>query len=96
MEIKFLIRGKNSQLLAVDDDILIGEMLFAVADAGALEINHTEVDPCSKGKGIGTRLVHAAVEYARGNKLKIIPNCPFVKSVMSKNTDYHDIWQPAV
>jgi predicted GNAT family acetyltransferase len=67
--------------------------LMSYVDAGADKfiIDHTEVEPAYAGKGVGTALVLAAVEYARLNGLKIIPICPFAKAVFMKRDDIGDV-----
>lgn len=54
-------------------------------------IDHTEVNPESNGKGFGKMMVVKAVEYAREQKLKIIPLCPFAKSIFDKNPEFNDV-----
>lgn len=54
-------------------------------------IDHTEIDSVLGGKGIGRQLVHTAVEYAREKNIKIMPLCPFAKSVFDKEPTYEDV-----
>jgi predicted GNAT family acetyltransferase len=54
-------------------------------------IEHTEVDEVLRGKNIGYELVHAGVEYARHHGLKIIPLCPFARSVINKKPEFQDV-----
>lgn len=54
-------------------------------------IEHTEVSEKLKGQGAGKRLVDHAVNYARQNHLKIVPLCPFAKSVFEKIDAYKDV-----
>lgn len=54
-------------------------------------INHTEVDDALRGTGAGARLVEAAVAWARAEGLRIMPLCPFARSVFAKRTDYADV-----
>ncbi len=62
------------------------------SDAGdRIIISHTEVDGSLKGKGVGKQLVSAAVAYARKNNIKIVPLCPFARSVFQKTPDYNDV-----
>jgi len=49
------------------------------------------VDDSLAGKGVGLQLVHTAVEYARTHGMKIIPLCPFAKSVFDKKIEYRDV-----
>ncbi|MCR6638160.1 MAG: N-acetyltransferase [Sporocytophaga sp.] len=54
-------------------------------------IEHTEVSDKLKGKGIGKQLVDYAVAFARDRNIKIIPLCPFAKSVFEKFKGYEDV-----
>jgi predicted GNAT family acetyltransferase len=36
-------------------------------------------------------LVEYAVNYARENNFKITPICPYVKIVIERNKEYHDL-----
>jgi predicted GNAT family acetyltransferase len=54
-------------------------------------IEHTEVSDKLKGKGIGKQLVDYAVAFARERTIKIIPLCPFAKSVFEKFKGYEDV-----
>jgi predicted GNAT family acetyltransferase len=44
-----------------------------------LFLMHTEVPPALESQGLGTKLAHAALEYARQNDLTVIAICPFVQ-----------------
>lgn len=54
-------------------------------------IEHTEVDDAFGGRGLGKQLVAAAVKYARTHNIKIIPLCPFAKSVFDRVAEYGDV-----
>lgn len=91
MEIQQFDRETKGFFKAVADDIEAGRMTYSWAGSEKFIIDHTEVNPDFKGQGVGNQMVHAAVAYARTNGLKIIPLCPFAKSVFDKRTDYHDV-----
>jgi len=65
----------------------LAEMTYNMAGDALLIIEHTEVADELRGKNVGYQLVHTAVEYARTNHLKILPLCPFSKSVFDKKRD---------
>ena len=44
-----------------------------------------------RGQGAGKKMVEIAVVYAREKNLKILPLCPFAKSVFDKTLDYSDV-----
>lgn len=54
-------------------------------------IEHTEVGDELRGQNVGYQLVHTAVEYARVNNVKILPLCPFAKSVFDKKPEFADV-----
>jgi uncharacterized protein len=68
----------------------LAEMTYTVAGSRVI-IDHTDVDDRLRGKGAGRRLVRAAVEWARAENQKLMPLCPFAKSVFDKTADYSDV-----
>lgn len=46
---------------------------------------HTVVPPEHRGKGYGGLLAAAALDYARAQKLEVVPLCPFVRAYMERN-----------
>jgi predicted GNAT family acetyltransferase len=69
----------------------VAEMTYVWAGTDRIIIDHTEVKPVLKGKGAGKQLVSAAVEYARTKGIKIVPLCPFAKSVFDKVPELRDL-----
>ncbi len=63
---------------------ILAEMTYSMAGDNLMIIDHTEVSDELRGKNVGYQLVHTAVEYAREKQIKIIPLCPFAKSVFDK------------
>jgi len=68
----------------------LAEMTYSMA-GDKLIIDHTDVSEALRGTGSGGKLVAAAVEWARTNGKKILPLCPFAKSVFDKTPDYRDV-----
>jgi len=52
---------------------------------------HTEVPKQHEGRGIGTMLVKAGLDYAREEGLKVVPVCPFFASYMKRHPEVHDL-----
>jgi len=73
------------------DNKSVAEMTFVFAGSDRFIIDHTEISPANAGKGYGKMMVAKAVEYARGNGMKIIPLCPYAKSVFDKTPEYKDV-----
>jgi predicted GNAT family acetyltransferase len=84
------VGGKGMFYVGMDGNIL-AEMVYSMPSENKMIIEHTEVDDSLSGKGVGLQLVHTAVEYARTHNIKIIPLCPFAKSVFDKKPEYRDV-----
>jgi predicted GNAT family acetyltransferase len=53
----------------------------------AFTINHTEVPPSLGGRGLGGKLVAAAVAFARASKLRVVPNCSYARAWIAKHPE---------
>ena len=91
MIIKHEENGNKGAFIAIEDNVQIGEMTYSVAGADKIIIDHTEVDENQKGKGIGKILLSKLVDYVREKQIKVIPLCPFAKSVFDKDVDIRDV-----
>ncbi|MEM7457906.1 MAG: GNAT family N-acetyltransferase [Pseudomonadota bacterium] len=69
------------------------EMTYSRAGATRIIIDHTGVPEALKGRGVGKRLVEAAVKDARAEGFKIIPLCPFAKATLDKTPEWQDVVQ---
>ena len=85
-----LVGNKGLFYVEVDGNIL-AEMVYTMASPTKMIIEHTEVSDELKGKNVGYRLVTTAVDYARQHNIKIIPLCPFAKSVFDRKVDLRDV-----
>lgn len=81
----------KGQFVLLDTDKQIGIMTYSVAGTDKIIIDHTEVDPAYKGQGLGEKLVMAGVDFAREQKIKILPLCPYAKSIFAKKEDIQDV-----
>jgi predicted GNAT family acetyltransferase len=91
MVVKHEITETKGAFLAFENENKIGEMTYSSAGNDKIIIDHTEVHPDEKGKGIGRVLLDKAVEYARDNNIKIIPLCPYAKSMFDRDVNIRDV-----
>ena len=82
--------GHKGAFVMERDARRLAEMTYSMAGIRAI-IDHTTVDDALRGTGAGKKLVEAAVQWARAEKLKILPLCPFAKSVFDKTPAYADV-----
>lgn len=90
-EVQLKIEGKKGFFHIEIEGKQEAMMTFVFAGEDKIIIDHTEVNPRNEGKGLGKKMVTKAVEYARENNIKIIPLCPFAKSVFDKVAEFRDV-----
>lgn len=91
MEIKQIDEGSKGYFQAVEDEVEAGRMTYTWAGTGKFIIDHTEVNPAFAGRSVGKKMVMEAVAFAREKSLKILPLCPFAKSVFDKTAEIRDV-----
>jgi predicted GNAT family acetyltransferase len=84
MEIKHREIGSKGLFYIEIDNEKLAEMSYSKAGDKLIIIDHTEVSEQLKGKSAGKQLLQAAVDYSRQHQIKILPLCPFAKSVFDK------------
>jgi predicted GNAT family acetyltransferase len=72
------------------DEELAGHILYRI-QPGLITALHTEVDPAFEGRGIGSRLVAAALDDIRSRDLELVPLCPFVRGYIERHSEYADL-----
>jgi predicted GNAT family acetyltransferase len=56
-----------------------------------LVIFHTEVPSPFEGRGLAARMTRAALEFARAQKLRVDPSCPYTAAFLRKHREYLDL-----
>ena len=82
--------GHRGAFIWQQDGKRLGEMTYTVAGSRVI-IDHTQVDDSLRGKGVGAKLVRAAVDWARKENARLLPLCPYAKSVFDRTPDYADV-----
>ncbi len=91
MLIQHKLLGNKGLFYVGQDGAIEAELVYTMPTPDKMIIEHTEVDDRLRGKNVGYQLVHTAVEYARKQGIKIIPLCPFAKSVFDKKPEFSDV-----
>lgn len=76
---------KEGKFYIEDDGYITAEITFTKAGKDIIIIDHTFVDEKCRGKGIALKLVERVIKYAIDNDKKIVPLCPYAKSVFDKS-----------
>ena len=91
IEIKQIENGTNDRFAAMDDDKQAGAIFYIPGGESKIILDHTEVDDAYRGQSIGKKILMFIVEFARENNIKIIPICPYAKSVFDKTESIRDV-----
>jgi hypothetical protein len=92
MDIQHKQYEKNGSFFVESEGKKLAKLSYSSEKPGVIVIEHTIVDPSLRGKNIGLQLVNKAVDFARENKVKIIAECPFAKTVFERHPDeYNDV-----
>ena len=82
--------GHRGAFFLERDGERLAQMTYTVAGTRVI-IDHTDVDDRLRGTGMGRKLVDAAVQWARKENARLMPLCPYAKSVFDKTPDYSDV-----
>jgi predicted GNAT family acetyltransferase len=83
--------GNNGMFYIEENHNILAKMTYVWYGKTKIIIDHTEVDDALSGKGAGKQMVAKAVSFARERGIKIIPQCPFARSVFDKVEEYKDV-----
>ena len=68
-----------------------GYLSYSLAGDTTMIVEYVEIDPSLRGKGLGERLVAAAVDWARANGRQIVPLCSYARAVFARTPSYADV-----
>lgn len=88
MQVENEYNDKKGEFYILENNKKIALLGYVFAGPNKFIIEHTEVAVNQEGKGLGKMLVKAAVEFAKDNNYKIVPLCPYAKSVFDKTPEY--------
>jgi predicted GNAT family acetyltransferase len=59
-----------------------------VVQGGDAIFTHTFVPPEMRGRGLAEKLVRAALDWAKSEKLRIVPQCSYVEVFVRRHPEY--------
>lgn len=91
MEVRSIDDGTRGRFEIDSDEGVAAVMTYVWAGGDKMIIDHTQVSESLRGRGAGKLLVMEAVAFARDKEVKIVPLCPFAKSVFDRNPQIRDV-----
>ena len=64
---------------------------YSRPDDATIEIRHTVVPDDEEGRGLASALVRAAIEYARRQRLRVVPTCSFARGWFERHPGERDV-----
>ena len=91
MNLQNTFDDKKGEFSIIENEKPIAILNYLFAGPGKFIIDHTEVAVKQEGKGLGKILINAAVEFAKENNYKVLPLCPYAKSIFDKTPSYNEV-----
>lgn len=91
MTVEHQEEGSKGSFAISENDKFIAAMTYSKAGEDKMIIDHTEVSEDFKGQGLGKKMLLALVDYVREHNIKVIPLCPYAKSVFDKDSSLKDV-----
>ena len=89
--VRHVDRGSGGAFQAEEGGARVGEMTWSRGEGGVAVIEHTEVDPAARNRGVGRQLVAAAVAWARSSGTKLDPACRYAAAVLRRDRSAQDV-----
>jgi predicted GNAT family acetyltransferase len=82
--------GHRGAFFVEEEGRRLAQLTYTVAGTKVI-LDHTEVDDTLRGTSTGHKLVAAAVDWAREENVRLMPLCPFARSVFDKTPEFADV-----
>jgi predicted GNAT family acetyltransferase len=69
----------------------VGELTYRRPGPARILIDHTEVSPHLRGRGVARQLLDAAVAWARVHDIRIGATCSYVLAQFARDSSLHDV-----
>jgi predicted GNAT family acetyltransferase len=90
-DVSHVERAGGGVFLVNRDGRQVGEMTYQRLGEKRILIDHTEVEPELRGKGVARQLLDAAVAWARENGIRISATCSYVIAQFSRDKSLADV-----
>ncbi|WP_106850358.1 GNAT family N-acetyltransferase [Blastococcus sp. Marseille-P5729] len=91
MEFTVSFNEQANRFEAVTDDGTLAGFTEYHVEGETVVMPHTVTEDGFEGQGVGSKVVKAALEAARGDGKKVDPKCPFVASYIERHQEYADL-----
>lgn len=86
-----VVNNPERSRFEVEVDGGLAQLAYFVLNERVVYMVHTEVPRAAEGHGIAAQLAKTALDWARGEGLRVIPRCPYVRSYIARHPQYDDL-----
>jgi uncharacterized protein len=79
---------EKSRFEAVDESGVVAGFAAYRREGDRVVFTHTEVDDAFEGRGVGSVLVRTTLDAVREEGLRVVAECPFVRSYVERHPEY--------
>ncbi len=84
------VHNPQQHQFEIEADGRVAVLVYKLGE-GKLYLLHTETPLELQGRGFGSELAKAALQYARENRLGVVPWCPFVKTYIDRHKEFKSL-----
>lgn len=85
-----VIHDEKSHRFIVAEEGATAELAYRTS-GNQIIFTHTGVPQALEGRGIGSALAKAGLEYARQQAMEVVPLCPFVRGYIERKPEYQPL-----
>ncbi len=91
LEITLSEESGHGRFLARSGEQRAAVVAFSRLKPDLILLEHVQTFPGFQGQGNGERMVLHVAQWARDNQQKVMPLCPFARSVFDRTPDIQDV-----
>lgn len=91
MKIENITDRGDACFVAIEDGQQMGRTEYHLSPEGKVVITYVGISPEYRGVGNGDKFIKGIVDYCRTNDLKVVPVCPFSRSVFERHPELRDV-----
>jgi uncharacterized protein len=85
-----VVQNTSRHRFEIHEDGSTAELVYNLEDK-TITFTHTGVPSQLEGRGIGSALAKAGLEYAREHSLKVVAQCPFIATWLQRHPEYQSL-----
>lgn len=85
-----IIHNEQENRFEITADGQLARLLYRI-DAGRIVFTSTQTPPALEGRGIGSALARAGLDYAREHSLTVVPQCSFIRAYIERHPEYQSL-----